>query len=1379
MITQLHKQILDAGSITNSVHATGTDADGDTITTNTDTATVTATQTTGLTLAKTITSGSPFNAAGNVVNYSYQLTNSGNVTLTGDGPLGVFNIIDDKTTVTCPASPTSLAPAASITCTASYTTTQADMNSGSVTNHAMGHALFGTTPVDSNQDTQTANGNQNKSLTLVKSITSGSPFNAAGNVVNYSYKLTNSGNVTLAGNGTGGVFTVTDNKATVTCPASPTSLIPGATVTCTASHTITQAEMDSGSVTNVATGHAVTLVGATPVDSNQDQQTASGTQNPSLTLAKSITAGSPFNAAGNVVNYGYKLTNSGNVTLTGSGAGSVFTISDDRATVTCPSTPTSLAPAASITCTASYTITQADMDSGSVTNVATGHAVTLVGATPVDSNQDQQTASGTQNPSLTLAKSITSGSPFNAAGNVVNYSYQLTNSGNVTLTGSGTGGVFTISDDRATVTCPSTPTSLAPAASITCTASYTITQADMDSGSVTNHATGHSLFGTTPVDSNQETQTASGTRNPSLSLAKDITAGGSYDNAGDVVNYSYLLTNNGNVTLIGNDISGMFTITDDHIGGGSAFTCGAVTSLAPGASVSCASSYTITQADMDDGTVTNIANGHAITLVGSTPVISNPDSKTATGTQTPKLTLVKSITSGNPYSKVGDVVGYSYLLTNSGNVTLTGIGGGRFTVTDDKATVTCPNPPTSLAPLDTVTCTGSYTILSTDLGGNVINHATGHAVFKTTTVDSNTASQTALGAPVLTITKDDGLDIIAPEATTEYTINVTNTSLQDSTGIQLADTIPAGTSFVSATGGGTFDSGTGKVSWLTFGLTAGASAQFKVTVKVDTATQLAGPPAITSLTNTVNVQDDGTHSAGVPVSASATDTDQIAISGVKVLAGTEQAGSTDPNVLIGEILDYSIHIDIPVGTIRDLKAVDILDHGLAFVDCGPTPISAGALSIANNPCTDPSALTVQAEPTSDTDPASVNAGRHITFDFGQVINSSGSTQTLTVNYRVIVLDIKDNVNGVTGLKNGVVWNWEGGTLAGEATGVNVIEPQLAIVKTVDPAVTGLGSVVTFTIKINHTSNSTAPAYDTLVTDSIPTGMALNPASIVVTPSAGLTAVPTITTSSTQFSIYWSTFPLGENATITFRATFVGPSPVVNTANVEWSSIQIDPAPHLQPLSTYNQYSTERRYDPLNHAINDYLAASSATLTVPNSPGTGFAPGQITLLPEQPEDEAYQALGDLWLEIPRLGVKISIVGIPLGTDGNWDLTWLSDQAGYLDGTAYPTHAGNSVLTGHVYLADGSPGPFVNLHTLRYGDQIIVHLADQSYIYEVRSDTVTSPNDSSAFKHEIYPWLTLITCKDYDAAKNSYIHRVAVRAVLIKIENDTPPSPGGGR
>ena len=55
--------------------------------------------------------------------------------------------------------------------------------------------------------------------------------------------------------------------------------------------------------------------------------------------------------------------------------------------------------------------------------------------------------------------------------------------------------------------CPATPTSLAPGASITCTASYTITQTDLDAGSVKNTAQGHGYYGTTPVHSNYDDET--------------------------------------------------------------------------------------------------------------------------------------------------------------------------------------------------------------------------------------------------------------------------------------------------------------------------------------------------------------------------------------------------------------------------------------------------------------------------------------------------------------------------------------------------------------------------------------------------------------------------------------------------------------------------------------------------------------------------------------------------------------------------------------------------------------------------------------------------------------------------------------------------------
>ncbi|GAB4503796.1 MAG: hypothetical protein Fur0043_07880 [Anaerolineales bacterium] len=177
------------------------------------------------------------------------------------------------------------------------------------------------------------------------------------------------------------------------------------------------------------------------------------------------------------------------------------------------------------------------------------------------------------------------------------------------------------------------------------------------------------------------------------------------------------------------------------------------------------------------------------------------------------------------------------------------------------------------------------------------------------------------------------------------------------------------------------------------------------------------------------------------------------------------------------------------------------------------------------------------------------------------------------------------------------------------------------------------------------------------------------------------------------------------------------------------------------------------------------------------PATGFAPNMTTNLPQQPGDESYFAMDDLWLEIPSENVKQNIVGVPAGDHG-WDVTWLGNDIGYLAGTAFPTWAGNSVLVGHVYNANGRPGPFMNIGNLSWGQQVIVHAWGQKYIYEVRTvNKWVLPTDTRLItKHEVYPWLTLVTCHDYDQKTNRYNYRTIVRAVLIKIVADDIPVIG---
>jgi LPXTG-site transpeptidase (sortase) family protein len=168
------------------------------------------------------------------------------------------------------------------------------------------------------------------------------------------------------------------------------------------------------------------------------------------------------------------------------------------------------------------------------------------------------------------------------------------------------------------------------------------------------------------------------------------------------------------------------------------------------------------------------------------------------------------------------------------------------------------------------------------------------------------------------------------------------------------------------------------------------------------------------------------------------------------------------------------------------------------------------------------------------------------------------------------------------------------------------------------------------------------------------------------------------------------------------------------------------------------------------------------------PATGFAPGVITQLPAAKQAVQYQKMDQMWLEIPALNVQTSVEGIPQ-TDTGWDVNWLGKETGWLNGTAFPTHNGNSVLAAHVYDQNGLPGPFSSLDKLAYGDKLIIHAWGQAYTYEVREIKSISPDNSAyVFKHQETPWLTLVTCQGYDQATHEYKYRRVVRAVLVKIQ-----------
>ena len=321
-----------------------------------------------------------------------------------------------------------------------------------------------------------------RSLDLTVSTTS-SGYGKTGDTILLSYLVTNDTEGTVTG------VVVNDNLlgGAVTCPQP--SLATGATETCTGTYVVTQADVDAGSVVDTATAGAAS-VSDVALTSPISSVIVPGSEAVSaLSLADSTTS-TGYGAVGDAISYNYLVTNTGTTTLSG------ISISDSlmpSGAISCPAG--TLAPEASVTCTGTYQVTQADVDAGSVTDTATAGATN-----PADDAEESAPSTVTvgaafASSGLTLVDSSPTTS-YEAVGDTISYNYLVTNTGTTTLSG------ISISDSlmpSGAISCPAG--TLAPEASVTCTGTYQVTQADVDAGSVTDTATAGA---TNPADEAEE-----------------------------------------------------------------------------------------------------------------------------------------------------------------------------------------------------------------------------------------------------------------------------------------------------------------------------------------------------------------------------------------------------------------------------------------------------------------------------------------------------------------------------------------------------------------------------------------------------------------------------------------------------------------------------------------------------------------------------------------------------------------------------------------------------------------------------------------------------------------------------------------------------------
>ncbi|MGG7451729.1 DUF7507 domain-containing protein [Plantibacter auratus] len=574
---------------------------------------------------------------------------------------------------------------------------------------------------------------QAPAISVVKSASlgSGETF-TAGQEVTYSFLVTNTGNVALTDVEVDDVdFSGSGELSEITCPAGAASLAKQASITCTATYTVTQADVDAGSVTNSATATGTPPRGTPPVSPPSEVTIPADDPAPAITVVKSANPATVANA-GETVTYSFLVTNTGNVTLSDvSVIEGEFSGTGELSDVVCPPAAGSLAPQATVTCEATYTVTQADADAGSITNSATATGTPPNGGTPPVSPPSDTTVEIPPAPAITVEKSA---NPATAGtvGQVITYSFLVTNTGNVTLSNVTVDeGEFSGTGELSDVVCPPTAGSLAPAASVTCTASYTLTQADVNAGEVTNSATatGTPPGGGTPPQSPPSEVTVEIPPAPSITVVKtaDEAAQGDYV-VGQVITYSFLVTNTGNVSL--SDITvdeGEFTGAGEL----SEVVCPAVPAvLDSGAQITCTATYTVLQADVDAGTITNSATATGTPPNGGTPPVSPPSEVTVPSPPIPGLSVIKTA-NVEKATTVGQVITYSFQVTNTGNVTLTNVKvtEGTFTGTGTLSAITCPSGATSLAPGLQIICTATYQVTQADLNaGSISNTAFGTGV---------------------------------------------------------------------------------------------------------------------------------------------------------------------------------------------------------------------------------------------------------------------------------------------------------------------------------------------------------------------------------------------------------------------------------------------------------------------------------------------------------------------------------------------------------------------------------------------------------------------------------------------------------------------------
>ncbi|UBH05347.1 hypothetical protein K8P10_000858 [Leucobacter sp. Psy1] len=591
-----------------------------------------------------------------------------------------------------------------------------------------------------------------------------------GDRISYTFEVTNTGDLPI------GQLAIDDSLVgAVTCPADV--LEPGQTVTCSAdaAYAVTIDDQNTGAVENTATASGVVSGTTDPVVSNESSTSTPVTAPaPNISLTKTATPHEPNTfVVGQEITYHFAVRNTGNVPLEDVEVAELeFSGSGTVSAIECP---TDALPAhRSMRCTATYTLTQQDVDATQVTNGAQATGLPVGGGDPV-LDEDSAQIPGVAVPAIGLAKTVSPSTAF-AAGDSVEYAFHITNLGNVTLADprvdellfSGTGGT-------PDVVCPSEPAELAPGAAIDCSAVYELTQADVDSGVVDNTAvaTASPPEGVEPAPVSEEASAQVVIPGSSGITLQKSTETDAYSEVGQEITYSFAVTNTGNRTL--NDVA----VDETEFSGAGEMTeiiC-PETSLAGGASMTCSATYAVQQRDIDAGTLNNSATAMGLPAGSEEPVVSPPSDVSIPAVRDASISLEK--TADPAVASVDDEIRYTFTVANTGNVSIVNprVSEVEFSGAGTLSRVWCPIG--VLEPGGSVDCVAHYSVVEEDReAGEVVNTAVASATPPPGVeepVSNESTATVVIENPMIELQKTANRDGLTVGDTITYSFAVTNT----------------------------------------------------------------------------------------------------------------------------------------------------------------------------------------------------------------------------------------------------------------------------------------------------------------------------------------------------------------------------------------------------------------------------------------------------------------------------------------------------------------------------------------------------------------------------------------------------------------------------